>query len=135
MNKEELQEYIEENLVEDDTLIGFYQAQVPMKFWLFFVVGPFAALSMKFYMVAVSEKGVYFHKLSLWGKIAQSDFFAYNEIEGLQIGKGMLQRPMTFFFDNTRKLYLRGQLKGTSKVAKFEPQVQEYLEQHIEIRD
>ncbi|NRB81723.1 MAG: hypothetical protein HRU38_24190 [Saccharospirillaceae bacterium] len=131
MNKEQAQEHIEQTLKENDTLIGFFQAISPPKIWMFFIIGPLAILSMQGYFLAVTEKGLYFYKLSLLGKFKSCDFFEFDEIESVKIGKGILQRPMKFHFKNNRKIKVKAQLKGIEKVAKITPDVQRYIENKI----
>lgn len=131
MNKEKAQEYIQAHLNENDSLIGFFQAIETPKIWLYFLIGPLAALSMKYYFLAVTEKGIHFHKLSMLGKFAGSDFFKFNEIESVKIGKGLIQRPMMFKFKNSRKLKINAQLKGVEKVAKITENVQQHIERNI----
>lgn len=105
----------------------------PFKIWLFLLVGPLAAFGMKHYFVAVSERGIYFFRLKLWNKFLPADFFAYEEIASVKIGKGMLQRPMKFTFNNGRKLSIKAQLKGVEKVAKLTEASQGYIESRIKV--
>ena len=86
---------------------------------------------MKTYFLAVTEKGISFHKLSLLGKFKEHDFFEFNDIESVKIGKGVLQRPMKFKFKNNRKIKIKAQLKGVDKVAKLLPDVQQHIERNI----
>lgn len=131
MNKDQAKKYIEENLNEDDVLVGFFQAMRPPTIWLFFLIGPFFVLSMRMYFVAVTQKGISFHKLSMLGQFKEHDFFAFSEIEHVAIGKGLLQRPMNFVFKNNRKIKLKAQLKGVDKVAKLLPEVQSHIEKNV----
>lgn len=131
MKKETAQEHIKLNLIEGDSLISFFQAVQPIKIWLFFLIGPLAVLSMKMYFLAVTEKGLYFHRLSLLGKFNGFDFFAYDEIESVVIGKGVLQRPMKFQFRNGRTLKIKAQLKGVEKIAKLTSEAQQHIELNI----
>ncbi len=133
MKKEEIRQHIEQHLKPGDSLVGFFQAIQPFKLWLFFLIGPLAVFSMKYYFVAVTQQGISFHRLSLLGKFAGQDDFAYADIEKAKIGKGMLQRPMRFFFKNGRKLYLKGQLKGVEKIAKLDEATQRFIEEHVRI--
>lgn len=132
MKKEDALHHIEQHLEPEDSLVGFFQAMQPFKWWLFLLIGPLAVLSMKYYFVAVSRKGVSFHRLSMLGKFAGHDMFAFDDIESVKIGKGILQRPMTFRFRNGRKLYLKGQLKGVDRVAKIDEATQRFIEDHVE---
>ncbi len=133
MNKEQAQEQIEKCLVPNDSLVGFFIAQQSFKIWLVFLIGPLAMLSMKSYFVAVTEKGICFHRLSLFGKFANSDFFEFSEIENVKIGKGLIQRPMSFEFRNGRKMKIKAQLKGVEKVAKLTETVQQHIEKNIAV--
>ncbi|MEJ2610707.1 MAG: hypothetical protein P8179_11630 [Candidatus Thiodiazotropha sp.] len=131
MKKEKAKEYIEANLSDEGSLIGFFQAVSPPNYWLLILIGPLFILSMKQYFVAVTEKGIYFYRLSLLGKFKEHDFFEFNEIESVKIGKGLLQRPMEFVFGNNRKIKIRAQLKGLESVAKLSPDVQQHIENNI----
>ena len=131
MNKEQAKKYIEENLNDGDSLIGFFQAVSPPNIWLFLLIGPLFILSMRTYFLAVTEKGISFYRLSLLGKFKEHDFFEFGDIESVKIGKGLLQRPMKFTFKNNRKIKVKAQLKGVEKVAKLLPDVQEHIESNI----
>ena len=131
MNKEQAKKHIEENLNKGDSLVGFFQAVSPPNIWLFLLIGPLFILSMRMYFLAVTDKGISFHKLSLLGKFKEHDFFEFSEIESVKIGKGILQRPMKFVFINKRKIKVKAQLKGVEKIAKLLPNVQQYIESNI----
>ena len=131
MNKEQAKKYIEENLNDGDSLIGFFQAVSPPNIWLFLLIGPLFILSMRTYFLAVTEKGISFYRLSLLGKFKEHDFFEFGDIESVKIGKGLLQRPMEFTFKNNRKIKVKAQLKGVEKVAKLLPDVQKHIESNI----
>lgn len=133
MRKDIAEEHIIQKLNRNDALIGFFQAITPIRFWMFLVIGPFAALGIRTYFVAVSEQGIYFHLLSMFGKIRHMDFFTFDEIHNLKIGKGMIQRPMQFSFFNGRQLKVKAQLKSLDRVAKIKPEVQAYLENKVRI--
>lgn len=133
MNKEQAKKHIEENLNDGDSLIGFFLAISPPNLWLLLLIGPLFILSMRTYFLAVTEKGISFHRLSLFGKFKGHDFFEFGEIESVKIGKGLLQRPMKFKFKNNRKIRIKAQLKGVDKVAKLLPNVQEYIERNIDL--
>lgn len=131
MDKDKAKEHIQKHIEQDDALIGIFYAQQPLKIWLFILIGPFAAFSMKFYFVGVTTKGIHFHRLNLLGKFADHDFFEYDEIENVKISKGILQRPMKFQFKNGRSLKLKAQLKGVEKVAKLNDVTQQHIENNI----
>jgi hypothetical protein len=131
MDKAKAQQHIQKNLAPGDELIGFFYAIQPYKFWMFLLMGPLAVLSMKYYFVAVTKAGITFHRMTMLGKFADADRFAYAEVATIKIGKGLLQRPMLLTFKNGRKLKIKAQLKGVDKVAKLTDDVQRYLESHI----
>ena len=134
MDKQTAEEQIKRDLKEGDSLIGFFQAMEFPKIWLYFLVGPFASFGLKQYYVAVSTLGIYFYKLSLSGKFDTHDFFEYKEIESLQFGKGMVQRPLKLYFKNGRKVNMKAQLKGVEKVAKLTEDVQRHMERNIPLK-
>ncbi len=80
MHKDKASEHIKQNLSSNEDLIGFFYAQKLPKFWLYFLIGPLSFLAIKFYFVAVTNKGIHFHMLNMLGKFSQHDFFSYNEI-------------------------------------------------------
>jgi hypothetical protein len=131
MKKEDARKHIQQHLEPGDSLVGFFQAIQPFKLWLFLFIGPLAVLSMKYYFVAVTRQGITFHRLNFMGKFSGQDTFVFSDIESVKIGKGMLQRPLTFRFNNGRKLYLKGQLKGVEKVAKIDAETQRFIEDNV----
>ncbi|GLT18081.1 hypothetical protein GCM10007938_18590 [Vibrio zhanjiangensis] len=131
MKIEQVQAHIEEHINDGDSLVGFFQAMSMPSYWLILLFGPLIFCGLKVYFLAITEKGISFHKLSFWGKFKEHDFFEFNEIESVDIGKGFLQRPMTFKFKNTRKIKLKAQLKGAKNVARLQPAVQEHIEKSI----
>jgi len=133
MKKEKAQEHIVSNLADNDSLVGFFYAQQPFKIWLFFIIGPLAVLSMKYYFIAVTTKGVHFHRLNILGKFADNDFFKFAEIENVKIGKGIVQRPMKFNFNNGRSIKIKAQLKGVERVAKLTENIQKHIENNITV--
>lgn len=131
MNKNKAHEYILSVKEADDRLIGFFLAQGPFPILWYFIIGPLAFLMVRRYYVAVSEKGVYFTKLNLLGKPANTDRMLFSEIERAEIGNGILQRPILFRFTNGKKLKVKAQLKGVKSVAVLTPDVQTYLERNV----
>lgn len=132
MNKSKANEYILNTMESDDKLVGFFMAQGSFPTLWFFIIGPLAALMLRQYYVAISEKGVYFIKLNPLGKPSNTDLMSFAEIEYVKIGKGMLQRPILFRFANGKKLKVKAQIKGTKSVAVLTPEVQTYLENNVQ---
>ena len=133
MKKEQAQEYIEQKLEENDTLIGFFQATKLPSMWWFLLIGVLLFLGLRVYFIGITERGLYFHKLSLFGKFESYDFFNFEEIESVKIGKGLIQRPMKFHFKNERKMKVKAQLKGVERLAKLTPDLQSYIEDKIQL--
>jgi len=131
MKFQKMQEYVNVNLNESDKLIDLFWGMQPAKIWLFALVGPFAAFSMKFYVVAVSEKGLYFHHVNFFEKFTDTAFFTYEEIENLSLKKGMLNTTVALRFDNGRKLKLKVAVKG--KGAELSENGQEHLLQKFPV--
>ena len=133
MHKDQAREHIEKDITEGDELIGFFQATYFPRFWwlLVVLVTPIAVLTMRWYFVGVSKQGLCFYKLTFMGKFCDADFFKYDEIDSVKVGRGFLQRPMVFRFMNGRKLRLKGQLKGLGKIAKLTPEVSDYIGNNI----
>jgi len=128
MKKEQILEHIEQELEENELLIGFFMAQYKPSYWFLVLIGPLWALGIRVHYIGVTERGLYFHKCNILGKITGFDFFSYDEIESVYFGKGLLQRPMKFLFKNNRKLKLSAQLKGVEKIPKLTPDIQDYIQ-------
>lgn len=128
MNKDRaLNEVITPQLRNGEQLIGFFQAQYLPSLWWILLIGPLLFLGMRMYYVAVTDQGLYLHKLGMLGGISSSDYFTWEEIIGLQLGSGLLQAPFKLKFANGRKLKLKAQLKGVEKVAKLDEQTKSFL--------
>ncbi len=131
MHKDAAKLEIEKSLAQGESLVGFFMAQKRPSFWLFFLIGPLAALGFKSYFVGVTNLGVHFHKLNMMGKFSQHDFFAFNEIKSVKIGKGLLQIPMKYTFASGKKLKIRAQKVGIERVAKADDNIVAYLNEHV----
>lgn len=128
MNKDQVKnEMIVPNLKSDEELVGFCQAQETPSGWWYFLLGPLMSLGMKFYFVAVTNKGMHFHKLTTFGKPDTHSYFSWDEIEELKLRKGVLQAPLKLTFSNGRKLKLKIQLKGVGNIAKLDDKTKEFL--------
>jgi hypothetical protein len=131
MHKDKACEHIKQNLSSNEDLVGFFQAQKPCKFWLYFIIGPLILLATRNYFIAVTNKGIHFHMLNFLGKYSQHDFFSYTEIEKIKIGKGVITIPITFFFSNGAKLKIKAFKKGVKDMAKLEENTLDYINKHI----
>ena len=131
MHKDEVQKHIEKHLAEGDELIGFFQATYTPSLWWFLLVGPLMFVGVRSYFICVSKQGIYFYKLTFVGKFQNADFFKYDEIKSVKLGKGFMARPMVFRFANGKKLKVAGQLKGLERIAKLTPEVSDYIRNNI----
>jgi len=131
MHKDLAKIEIEKHMQNDESLVGFFMAVKRPPFLLFFLMGPLASLGFRTYVVGVTNLGIHFHKLDIWGKFSQHDFFAFNEIKDIRVGKGYLQTPIKYTFVNGEKLKIFAQKKGVEKIAKISDNVIIYLNEHI----
>lgn len=127
MHKDKALIIIQNSLEHNENLIGFFQAAEQPKMWLWFLIGPIATLAIKNYFVAVTNKGIHFHRLNLIGKFVKHDFLTYDEIEKIKLGTGKLQIPLNVSFKNGRKISLKAQKKGFSSVATIDEATMQYL--------
>lgn len=123
--------YIEQNLSSKEKLIGFFYAHKSFKLWLYFIIGPLAVLSLKSYFVAVTNNGIHFFQFNLLLKFSKHDFFIYDEIEKVKVGKGVMKIPMQYSFTNGNKLKIKALKKGCSDVMKIEEKELEYIKRNI----
>lgn len=131
MKKEIAQNHVENHLQPDEKLVGFFIAQKRASLLLYLLIGPLAAFTMKFYYVAVTSTGVHFHRLNMWDSFVEHDFFTYEEISSLQMGSGILQKPLKFEFNNKRTLKIRAQLKGLKSVATIDDATIQHLSEKV----
>lgn len=133
MNKEKIKHHIMKSFTEDEEMVGFFSGQGRLKIWLFFVIGPLAVFNLRSYYVGVTTKGVHFHTLDILGKPAHHSFFAYNEIKKIQLGKGVVQLPVTFVFDNGRDVLIKAQKKGLDRIPKIDDTTLDYLRAQVRV--
>lgn len=111
----------------DEELIGIFQAMsAPSLDWIV-LFGPLMYLSMSWYFVAITSKGIHFHKQKSLFKPAQYDFFRYEEIKKLELSKGMLKSTFKAEFANGRKLKLDGNNKYIGWGENFDDRTREFL--------
>ena len=130
MKKEQAEALVRTNMSEGEQLVGFFNATYTLSIWWFLLIGPLLALGTRVYVVGVTDRGVHFHKLSLFGKPDQNDFFAFADITRLRIGNLGLVFRMAFLFSNKRKLKINAVKVGSKKIAKIDTQTLDYIKQH-----
>ncbi len=131
MKTEEARQEIDNHLAPAENLLGFFFAQGATNLGLFFLIGPLAAFSIRSYYVAATNLGIHFHLINLHGGFTHSDFFPFEEIENVNIGKGALQTPMKFVFSNGRDVKIKAQKRGLGNVAKVTPEVLDHIVKNV----
>lgn len=132
MNKEKVLTYIKQHLSSKEDFIGFFQAQKKPGLWLYFMIGPLSLLAIRAYFIAVTDKGIHFHRLNFFGKFSGHDFFSFEEITKIKTRKGMIKLPIVFFFSNGRKLKIKALKKGRKNVARIEDSTLDYIKKRIQ---
>lgn len=87
-------------------LYTFYAVNPPAMWVALLTMGALYALFIKYYWVGVSNKSIYFLRLNMAGKVAQTDVFKFEEIESFKVTNSLLQKVVVFGFKNGRKLTL-----------------------------
>ncbi len=132
---EKAHDHIKKNLTEEEILIGFFFAQKFFSLWQGLLLGAAATAFIKRYFVGVSNRGIHFYKLHpVTNGFEEHDFFDYSEITNVKIGKGYLQVPIEFLFNNGRKFKIRAQQKAFGRVAPLTEEVQKEIEKNIQTR-
>ena len=98
---------------------------------MYFLIGPLSTLGMKFYYIAVTNSGFHFHRLNMFNRIVEHDYFDFGEIKNIKIGKGFIQRPIYLTLSNGRRLKLKAQLKGAKSIPKLTPEIQKVIEDKL----
>ena len=130
-DKAQIKALIEKGLSPGEPLVGFFMAQRRPPIWLYLLIGPLAALSIRMYLVGVTDKRLHFHKLNLMGKVSAHDTFTFGEIKSVKFGRGLLTVPMAYVFPRGRKLKLHAQKVGLERVAKIDEKTVTYISQNI----
>lgn len=129
--KEKIATLVQTKLSENEEVQGFFIAQYKPSIAWFLVVGPLYAAGMRQYYIAATDKGMHFHKLNVWGRPDTWDFLAYDEIERLSVGKGLMTCKLTFKFKNGRKLAVNALVKGHKNIPKFEDNLLSHIQGRI----
>ena len=132
MRNETAKRHIDDHLEPGDSVVGWFGGVSWPRLWVWFLLGPLAVLGLRQWFIAVSHRGVYFHRISLIAKPEGYDFFRYDEITECDVGRGYLNKPMRFLFNNNRRLKVRAQSRGLKHVPKLTPEVQEHLVQRVQ---
>ncbi|HHZ69278.1 MAG TPA: hypothetical protein EYO51_04930 [Methylococcaceae bacterium] len=128
MDKEQIkEELITPKMKYGEELIGFFQSYSTPSLWWFLLIGPLVYLGTRTYYVAITNLGIHLNKLTFFGKPAIHNYFTWDEIENLKLGKGVITIPLKLKFSSGRKLKLNAQLKGLDKIPKLDEKTNKFL--------
>lgn len=133
MDKVTIARYVNSNLRKGDKLFGHFMTVRPIKIRMFLFLGPLAALTLTRYVLAVSQNGIYFHRLGLFGGVENMDYFSYSEIAALSVGKGFIQTPLKFLFANQRTLKVKACIKNSKRQPVMSDELKNILMNRIAI--
>ncbi len=121
MDKEKIKnELILPRFEKNEELVGFFFAHSPPSIGWFFLINGFASLLSRYYYIAITNHGMHLHEIGLFGvgKPKTYDFFSWDKVVEIKIGKRFLQTPLEIIFSNKKKLTLKAQNRGIEKYAK-----------------
>jgi hypothetical protein len=110
---------MEAPLEDAEAIIGAFMGRTPIVWGWFLLLGPLAFCTMKQYQVIVTDKRVIFGKLSFIGSLTTIDQFAFKDIQGITLRRGMLAYKIGFYFNNGRRLILHANHKAVRATEGF----------------
>lgn len=99
-------------LKDGELYVGGFMARSNIKLMWQLLIGPLAGFAIKHYQIMITNRRVFFGRLSRFGKIIHIDQFEFNEIESSSLKKGLLSYRLVFKFKNGRSLTLDANHKG-----------------------
>ena len=131
-SKEDIRNLVKSEITVGEELVNFFGARTPVKLWLFFFIGPLSVLFVTGYFLAITDRGVHFYRLkkqmfSAKLNIANHDFFSWNEIDKVKVGRGLIQATVKFKFSNGKKIKLKCQVGGLKHIPKLDEKGKELL--------
>jgi hypothetical protein len=113
--------------------IGAFLARTPVKLLWFFVMGPLAVFTMRQYQIVVTDRRIFFLRLSMLGKPAGVDAFSFGEVRDVSFKKGVMTYKMVFRFHNGRTVRLDSNYKALVQMEGFlfDDALKAYLERAI----
>lgn len=131
----ELQAIFDRLVSQDEQRIGQFSAMQQPSNLLRLFMGPLSALMFRQYYITVTDKKIYFSRLSMWsGKIDTTDPFVYEEIEKATIKTGRYMADLKFKFKNGNSLKLRSPYRKELQAAQktdIKSQVKAELRQRL----
>lgn len=108
MSRKDTLATIRQQIPENEEYHGAFSGTAQPAFAWHFLLGNFAPLLTKTYIIYITDKKLYFSKLNLLGHLEVVDGFTDFEIRQLHIKKNLLAGyTFTFEFNNGRKLKLK----------------------------
>jgi hypothetical protein len=96
--------------------VGAFLGRTQVRLIWFFVMGPLALLTMRQYQIIVSDRRIFFLRLSKSGRSAGVDAFTFDEIGEASFKKGVMTYKIFFRFRNGRALNLESNHKALVRV-------------------
>jgi hypothetical protein len=132
MKREEIIPKVKSFIHSGEEIKGIFQAQKTPTFIWHLLLGPFAFLSMKFFIITVTDRKIYFHKLRLSGREFDNTFYyEYHTIKQFKYRKGILQHTLFFILKSNEKIKLKAQAKGVKGALVINDGVLQFLESVI----
>ncbi len=131
MNKVAIQQYVTDNLQPNDELIeSFLAIKRPNMFYIV-LFSWIAIFSLRYYVIAVSQRGIYFHKLNFFGRFSSTELIEYQDIEHVTIGLGFVQKTFHVYFKNGRQLKLKAAFRGARRGLKITHKSIDFLSEKV----
>jgi hypothetical protein len=129
---EDIKNLVKSEIKVGEQLVNYFGASTPYKYWLFIFIGPLYFLLVTHYLIAITDHGVHFYRLKMQMfsaklRVANHDFFAWNEIEKVKVGWGLILATVRFRFSNGKKLKLKCQVGGVKHIPKLDKRGKELL--------
>lgn len=124
---------MEAPLQEGETYVGAFMGRTPIIWGWFLLIGPLAVCTMKQYQILVTDKRIIFGRLAFFGTLTTIDQFAFNEIRGINLRRGMLSYKIGFYFNNGNRLALLANHKAVRAMEGFlfDEQLGAYLQKAV----
>lgn len=106
-------------LAPGEEYVGAFFGRTQVGLIWFFVMGPLALLTMRQYQVVMTDRRIFFLRISILGKSTGVDAFTFDEIEEASFIKGVLTYKIFFRFNHGRTLWLDSNFKALVDVEGF----------------
>jgi hypothetical protein len=107
MYSDKMRELVKDSCPKGEKFLYSFAAMNPPSLWVaILTAGALYAFFMKHYWIGVTDKGAYFLRLNLMGKVSQTDTFGFKEIKAVTVKNSLLENVAKFEFANGRRLVL-----------------------------